>query len=39
MNLAAREQVGHFMANELGNPQLPLRRSGRLIAMLTTAHG
>jgi hypothetical protein len=39
MNLAAREHVGHFVADQFGNAQLALRSSGRLIAMLTAAHG
>jgi hypothetical protein len=39
MNLAAREQVGHFVADQFGNAQLALRSSSRLTAMLTAAHG
>jgi hypothetical protein len=39
MNLAAREHVGHFVANQFGNAQLPLRSSSHLIAMLTAVHG
>jgi hypothetical protein len=38
MNFAAREHVSHFEADQFGNAQLPLRGSGRLIAMLTVAH-
>jgi hypothetical protein len=39
MNLAAREHVGHFVADQLGNAQLPLRSASRSIAMRTAAHG
>jgi hypothetical protein len=39
MHLAAREQLGKRMPDELADAQLALRRAARTIAMLTAGHG
>jgi hypothetical protein len=38
MDVAAREHVGEFVANQFAHPQLPLRSSSFLILMLTARH-
>jgi len=38
VHLAARQQVGHRVADEFADAQLALRASGRAVAMMTFCH-